>query len=255
MRTTGQRLTMKRQSENDFEAMLQRLSELPTKKMPRYVLYPNLPISRQLTPDQKWKSLLWSIDTAQAHGKHALRGLAIALSHVIRAKVLESLLMDAREHRKQPCNPDELLWDEALPLNAAGETRESLMKPIRRAVSIHLNDAIVLPEPWERLRLLNAFQNLGERRGWGAWRQDQNHVGVAWKPWPIVWVVNGNHSTMAALVRGGWKFKCEETYNFKPVLDAVTTDGRNWLRRDSGAILAPVRSMPMAGIFEIGQRL
>jgi hypothetical protein len=240
---------------NRLEATLARLSKLPAKKMPRYVPYPNLPNSRNLTLDQKWESMLWSIDAAQAHGKHALRGLAIALSHVIRAKVLESLLLDAREHRKQPCNSDELLWDEALPLNAAGETRESLLETSRRAVSVHLNDAIVLPEPWERLRLMNAFQNLGEKRGWGAWRQDQNHVGIAWKPWPIVWVVNGNHSTMTALVRGGGKFKCEETYDFKPVFDAVATDGKNWLRRDTGAVLAPVESMPMAGIFEIGRRL
>jgi hypothetical protein len=129
------------------------------------------------------------------------------------------------------------------------------MTKAAQTLSVDLNDAIVFPARWERWRLFKSLHNLGEGREWGAWRQDLNHFGVAWKPWPMVWVSNGNHSTMAALVRGGGKFKCYEAYDFKPVLAAVKTDGRNWLRQDTGAVLEPVRPMPMADIFEIGQRL
>lgn len=227
----------------------------PARKVPLRVPYPSLPNTKRLTRAQQWESILWSIGQAEANGKHALRGLAIALSQVIRAQALETLLMDAREHHKPKWDADDLLWDGSLPLNAAGDTRASLMVKAPRTMSVHLNDAIVFPEPWERWRLFRAFHNLGQRRAWGAWRQDPNHYGIAWKPWPIVWVSNGNHSTMAALVRGGGKFKCYAAYDFTPVLQAVTTDGRNWLRKDTGAVLEPVRSIPMAGIFEIGKLL
>jgi hypothetical protein len=163
--------------------------------------------------------------------------------------------MDAREFHKPAWDADDLLWDESLPLNVAGDTRASLLVKARRTVSVDLNDAIVFPAPWERWRLFRALQNLGLKRQWGPWSQDSNHFGIAWKPWPIVWVTNGNHSTMAALVRGGGKLKCHATYDFSPVIRAVGTDGVHWFCRDTGAILGPVRSLPMAGIFEIGGRL
>ncbi|MFH7043535.1 DUF6710 family protein [Paucibacter sp. JuS9] len=237
-------------------ALLKNLSkEFPSKKMPERVPYPNLPQSGRLTQRQKWTSMLWSIDSAQANGKHALRGLAVALSQVIRARALETLVMDAREFHKPAWDADDLLWDESLPLNSAGDTRASLTKKVSRTLSVELNDAIVFPSPWERWRLFKALQELGSKREWGPWRQDRNHFGIAWKPWPIVWVSNGNHSTMAALIRGGGKFKCYEAHDFSLVLEAVGTDGVNWIRQDTGEVLAPVRSLPMAGIFEIGRRL
>lgn len=237
-------------------ALLKNLSQqYPAKKLPQRVPYPSLPSTGLLTANQQWVSMLWSVDSAQAHGKHALRGLAISLSQVIRAQALEALLMDAREFRRPPWDAEDLLWDESLPLNPAGDTRVSLMTKAARNLSVELNDAIVFPGPWERWRLFNALQNMGAKRKWGAWRQDTNHFGIAWKPWPVVWVSNGNHSTMAALVRGGGRFKCHATYDFTPVLRAVRTDGVNWFRLDTGAVLGPVRSLPMAGIFEIGRRL
>lgn len=237
-------------------ALLKNLSKkFPAKKLPKRVPYPSLPKSGRLTQSQQWESMLWSIDSAQAHGKHALRGLAVALSQVIRARAIETLVMDAREFNKPAWDADDLLWDESLPLNAAGDTRASMTKKASRTLSVDLNDAVVFPSPWERWRLFRSLQNLGKKREWGTWRQDRNHFGVAWKPWPIVWVSNGNHSTMAALIRGGDKFKCYEAYDFSAVLQAVTTDGIHWIRLDNGEVLEPVRSLPMAGIFEIGRRL
>lgn len=237
-------------------ALVKNLSkEVPAKKLLERVPYPHLPQSGSLTQLQQWNSMLWSIDSAQANGKHALRGLAVALSQVIRARAIETLVMDAREFHKPSLDADDLLWDESLPLNSVGDTRSSLTKKVSRTLSVDLNDAIVFPSPWERWRLFKALQGLGQKREWGPWRQDRNHFGVAWKPWPIVWVSNGNHSTMAALIRGGGQFKCYEAYDFSAVLQAVKTDGLNWIRLDTGEVLEPVRSLPMAGIFEIGRRL
>lgn len=216
---------------------------------------PQLPPRRRLTVQEQWASLIWSIDSAEAQGVHALRGVAVALSRIIVGQGLEALLLDAREFRGAGLSPANLLWDPLLQLDAAGGTLSSLPAKLSRAPTVDLIDTIVLPNPWERWRLHTALQNLGAGRAWGAWRQDRNHHGVAWRPWPIVWVSNGNHSTTAALLRGGGRFKCREAFDFTPVLAAVYTDGLTWLRACDGSTLAPVRSIAMAGIFVIGQRL
>lgn len=240
----------------DLEALAAAVdARRPRSRQPERLPYPELPRQRRLTAAQRWQSLLWSIDTAQAHGNHALRGLTVALSRIIHGQALDALLLDARESRKPELDPSDLLWDEHLPLTATGQTMRDLIARSARSLSVDLNDAAVFPSPWERWRLHEALHNLGPSRAWGSWRQDSNHFGIAWKPWPLVWVSNGNHSTMAALVRGGGRFKCHEAFDFTPVLSAVQTDGFRWYRVDNGEELGPARSMPMAGIFVIGQRL
>lgn len=136
---------------NNLAAMLKNFSERnPARKMPKRVPYPNLQQSGTLTQYERWVSILWSIDSAQANGKHALRGLAIALSQVIRAQAIETMVMDARERHKPAWDADDLLWDDSLPLNTAGDTRASLLKKVSRTLSVDLNDAVVFPSPWER---------------------------------------------------------------------------------------------------------
>jgi hypothetical protein len=230
-------------------------SHRPGTRQPQRVPYPEFPKRQRLNATQRWQSLLWSIDTAEEHGKHALRGLTVALSRIILGQALDTLLLDAREFHKPALDPAALLWDEDLPLTASGQTMRDLTTRLPRSLSVDLNDAAVFPSPWERWRLHGALHNLGTGRAWGSWRQDRNDFGIAWKPWPLVWVSNGNHSTMAAVVRGGGRFKCHEALDFTPVLSAVRTDGISWYRVDNGEELGPVRSMPMAGIFEVGQRL
>ena len=93
------------------------------------------------------------------------------------------------------------------------------------------------------------------RAKWGEWKQNPNICATAWTPWPIVWVDNGNHSTMAAILTHGGQLKTSETFDAKELLLSVYTDGANWLRVDNNQVIAPVTSLPMAAIFEIGRRL
>ncbi len=131
-----------------------------------------------------------------------------------------------------------------------------LLQPMEEALVVDTRCTAVIPEPWERRRTIRALANLGEKRSWGAWRQDKrNHHGVAWSPWPLVWVDNGNHSTLASLVMGGGKFKCSEHLDANALLDAVTTDGVNWIRTDTNQAFWHVESLPMAAIFLIGKHL
>ncbi len=60
---------------------------------------------------------------------------------------------------------------------------------------------------------------------------------------------------MAAIVTHGGTVQVSESLNAKDLLLAVYSDGENWVRIDNGEIIEPVRSLAMAGIFEIGRRL
>ena len=60
---------------------------------------------------------------------------------------------------------------------------------------------------------------------------------------------------MAVILTHGGKLKASETFDAKELLLSVYTDGTNWLRVDNNKIIAPVESLQMAGILEIGRRL
>lgn len=224
-------------------------------RLPERVPYPDLPPKARLTSAQRWRSLLWSVEAAAAHGPDALRGLAIALSRVLQGEMLEALIFDARVHRGHGFDPASPLWDARLPLNAAGQTLDDLKVRMSVAIQVKLEDAAVFPAPWDRWRMYRALGNIGEGRPWKDFRQSENHQGIGWWPWPLVLIWNGNHSTLAGQLRGGGTLTCDESYDMSPVLAAVGTDGERWYRIDDGSSLGPVESMAMAGIFVIGQRL
>lgn len=234
---------------------MERTAKPDATKQPQRVPYPDLPVRGRLRDAHRWESLLWSIDSAAQHGRDGLQGLTIALSRVIQGECLDALLFDAREHRKHTLDPKSPFWAPRLPLNDAGQTLDDLMVRKKKALTVKLEDAAVFPHAWERWRLHKALGNMGKGRPWKAFRQSDNHLGIGWLPWPIVMVWNGNHSTLAGQLRGGGELTCEETYDLAAVLRAVRTDGAHWYRVDDGSSLGPVKSMAMAGIFVIGQRL
>ena len=226
------------------------------RRRPAEIAVPLVGGKRRLSSDDQWKSLLWWIDSAQAQGKGGLRGVALALARIIQAKALEAHLFDVRRSVSHGISEEGLLWDTGAVLTADDATLHTLARRMRRGKALNMSETVVLPQPWVRTRLLKALSNIGEGLPHGTWQQDdRNHYGMEWRPWPLLWVSNGNHSTMAGLVRAGGSFKPAETYDLKPVLRAVNTDGRTWYRADTGEAIGTVNSMPMAGIWVVGQRL
>lgn len=237
--------------------LMDRLSKsLPEKpKQANRIHAPKIRKKKKLNTNDKWRSLLWSIDTAEAHGSQAVAGLTQALVRIVQAEILQGLLFDAREHRTAPDNPESLLWDLSTPIREDGSTMRDLLTHEPGEISLDLAHSAIIPQPWERWRLARSFQNLGPNGINGVWRQTDNTHAVVWQPWPIAWVDNGNHSAMAALVTHGGTLKVSESLNAKDLLLAVYSNGENWIRVDNGEIIEPVRSLAMAGLFEIGRRL
>mgnify|MGYP000104759975 FL=1 len=240
-----------------LKALLEKLSKgLPeVPKQAEHIPAPKIRKKKKLNTNDKWRSLLWSIDTAEAHGSKAVEGLMQALARIVQAEILQGLLFDARPHRTAPDCPESLLWDSSTPVREDGSTMKHLLRHESGEVSLDLAYSAVIPQPWERWRLARAFQNLGPTGKHGNWRQTDNTHAVVWLPWPLAWIDNGNHTAMAAIVTHGGTVQVSESLNAKDLLLAVYSDGENWVRIDNGEIIEPVRSLAMAGIFEIGRRL
>jgi hypothetical protein len=215
---------------------------------------PELPQQGPLEPAQRWKSLLWAIDSAQAHGDEGLRGLAVALARLIQADSMSLLLLDGRESM-QPCaTVEDLLWAQDRAITADGRSVEKLLTAQSGDRTIELASTAVIANIWQPSRLIKVLDWIGEQGTRGAWKQDRNHHAVVWHPWPLVWVTGGNHSTTAATLKGGGKLVCDASRDASPLLRAVTTDGIVW-RNEEKQEIGKVRSLPMAGIIEIGRRL
>lgn len=236
-----------------MDRLSKNLPEIP--KQAEHIPAPKIRKKKKLNTNDKWRSLLWSIDTAEAHGSNAVAGLTQALARIVQAEILQGLVFDARPHRTAPDCPESLLWDPSTPVREDGATMKALLRHESGEVSLNLAHSAIIPQPWERWRLARALQNLGPTGKHGKWRQTDNTHAVVWQPWPIAWIDNGNHSAMAAILTHGGTLEVSESLNAKDLLLAVYSDGKNWIRADNGEIIEPVRSLAMAGIFEIGRRL
>lgn len=235
-----------------LDEVLKDMPEAP--KQPEHIPAPDLP-DGNLSPKNKWRSLLWSIDTAESHGPNAVAGLTQVLARIIQAEILQKLIFDARPHRTAPDCPETLLWDLSTPIREDGSKMMDLLRRESGEVSLDLAHSAIIPQPWHRWKLARALQNLGPTGKDGNWRQIDNTHAVVWQPWPIAWIDNGNHSAMAAILTHGGKLQVSESLNAKELLVAVYSDGENWIRVDNGETIEPVSSLAMAGIFEIGRRL
>lgn len=221
----------------------------PAKSVPR----PTIASTAKLLPrNKKWESVVWTIDSAEALGRDALQGLAVAYGRIIQALQLRTVLEDARQGRQASIRRLDLMWEP--PKNEPGLNWEELPRSADGWLQGALAKTIVFASPRETFRLCKALDNIGPGRPHGKWRQDDNHHFIAWAPWPILWAENGNHSTMAGVLKGEGSFSAEY-FDATPILQAVRTDGSKWIEAATGDAFAPVDSLEMAAIFEIGRRL
>jgi len=223
----------------------------PTIRVP----IPELPTSRPLTAKEGWKSLCWIVDVATSEGSEALRGLTLGLTRIIQAEILKGLFFDARPGRNVPSSIEDLLWDPSLPFASDGRNLRGLLRRRRTSTAVSIQSSAVIASPWNVQRLVISMQNLGPGLSWKAWRNSDNTHSVAWLPWPLIWVDNGNHTMTTAMLRHGGTLQCSETLDASPLLRAVRTDGENWIRVSDGQPFAEVRSVPMAALLTVGQRL
>ena len=141
-------------------------------------------------------------------------------------------------------------------LGAQGKTfREASVKVQKFDKDVCLGKDVVLPWPWKRERYIDTISNIGEGKKSENWQQDIDHSLELWLPMGISWVCGGNHSIASGIIQGIGKVTPNYVYDIKKVYDYIKCDGRNYIRIEDDAILAPVRNLEFAAIFEIGRMM
>ena len=118
-----------------------------------------------------------------------------------------------------------------------------------------LGKDVVLPWPWKRKKYIASISNIGEGKQSENWQQDINHSLELWLPMGVSWVCGGNHSIASGIIQGIGKVKPNYVYDIRKVYDYIKCDGRNYIRIEDDTILAPVRNLEFAAIFEIGRMM
>lgn len=130
-----------------------------------------------------------------------------------------------------------------------------LKKEVKTSKKIKLSTDLILPWPWNRERLQTCISNIGEGREWGKWIQDyDNHSVEVWLPMGVAWVYGGNHSISIGIIQGG-EIEPEHYYDISDVYKYVRCNGIDYRRINDDVIIAPVRNVDYAAIFEIGRLL
>jgi hypothetical protein len=112
---------------------------------------------------------------------------------------------------------------------------------------------LVLPTMWHRQSVASAFGAIGTGLKCGSWRQDSNHQVSLWLPWRIAFVLNGNHSIAAGIVRAEGKLRPSSVYDLTPQLRAIRCKGNNYIRVSDGHPVAQVLDQRTAAVWEIGR--
>ena len=182
--------------------------------------------------------------------------LIAAMGRIVQSQaIVEPILHYPNDTSSSAFWPVALLFSELDSLDAQGRTFGDLAIKSRNMREMRLDRDIVIPNPWQPLRLQRALSKLRLRGGWGRWRQDVlNHQVSLWEPIGIGWVHGGNHSISAGILTASGTIRPNFGYDISPVYEHVVSRRRRAIRRrHDKAVIAEVSSVEMAAIFEIGR--
>ncbi|WP_019415121.1 DUF6710 family protein [Paenisporosarcina sp. TG20] len=147
-------------------------------------------------------------------------------------------------------------FNTSTPLTIYNETFDDLVIECKTKSKILLNKDAVLPSPWSRSRLVKTLSHIGEGRQHGSWKQDkQNHYVQLWLPMRLAWVKSGNHSITSGIIQSTGHIETHNVLDISKIYDHVTCDGINYIRKHDNKVIAPVYSVEIAAIFEIGRMI
>ncbi|GEM05957.1 hypothetical protein HMI01_29450 [Halolactibacillus miurensis] len=115
------------------------------------------------------------------------------------------------------------------------------------------SETLVFSFPWNKQRMIDAFKEIGEAVGNKWEHQPINHKVCLIKPLNIAVIENGYHSSSINIITNESPFKVTSCLDLTPIYNEIFTDGVYFFDKKSSTKLAPVRSVEMAAIFEIGR--
>lgn len=214
-----------------------------------------------LTPEQKLLNYLSFAKELEANNVEDIYKLINILGRKIQYEYFDGLIASGKptlEASDSKLNMEDLLISPRKnDLESVARSKWNnlfIEKKIENEQEISLAEKIIFPWPWNRERLVSAFQCIGENRPAGKWKYDKgNHDVVWWEPIGIGTVFRGNHSLAAGVIAGVGKIELKYTLDLADAYSHVTCDGRYYYL--DGSKFAMVENLDFAIIFELGRIL
>lgn len=120
---------------------------------------------------------------------------------------------------------------------------------------IHPDSSLIFTFPWNKNRLSDAFNHIGETVQ-NEWKFDPlNHRVLYISPLNIGYVLNGNHSAVMNIINNEAPMIITEELDLTLVYEEIYTDGQFFKSKLDNSIIDQVSSVEFAAIFEIGRLL
>ncbi len=204
-------------------------------------------------PITRFKRIMeFARDLAESDDK-ALPLLIAALGRVVQSQAITEPMLHYPRDVAGAFASDAMFFPEYAKVDARGRTFREVASKCKNMRKLRLDRDIVIPNPWEPIRLQNAFSMLRPGGAWGRWREDKNHQIELWEPIGIGWVHGGNHSICAGILTAAGTVTPDFGYDITPIYKHVVCDGRTFRRVHDRAVISDVASIEMAAIFEIGR--
>lgn len=192
----------------------------------------------------------------KARNPDALRHLIFALGRTYQSNRISEIFLSQYQGKDTiDVIPSTLLFDGYKPITLDGRHLINLVEEIiiPKTRDLQLSSDLILPWPWEPYRAISAFSEIGTGCIAGAWQQDPNHRIHYWYPMCIGWVIGGNHSLAAGIIKGEGAITSYKTYDVSEVYNHVRCNGENYINMHTGEIIEKVKNIEFACIFEIGR--
>jgi hypothetical protein len=198
---------------------------------------------------------------AKENYKHPILNYVKLLGMKLQTAYITHLLYedDHGETKKYPSiTPWLPFFDLSKKVSLDGKTLYDMLyrKVENMKIEVDLNQDLVLPWPWNYSRFVKVISSIGESRPWGKWKQDTlNHRILVLLPMGICFVEGGNHSITSGIIYGEGKVQTEDIYDFSEIYKYVYTDGLHYKRIEDDSIIANVKNLEFAVIFEVGRMM
>ncbi|MCC6965307.1 MAG: hypothetical protein IT391_03350 [Nitrospira sp.] len=208
---------------------------------------------KQVEDQQKqFEQILKVANKIAKQNPQALPTFVRLLARKLQGQYMSAAFLRTASGGSAELEPGVVWFSEVAVLSGEGAMVYYLKKRLPSTRVLNLSTDVVLPWPWDLTRLEMCLSFIGTKQN--PWKQDTgNHRVEYWLPFGIGWVRGGNHSIMTGILQGRQQLETDEVYDLSAIFPLVHCDGIAFRRTADNSVIAPVREVEFAAIYEVGR--
>ncbi|HBJ2622082.1 TPA: hypothetical protein LA827_001821 [Clostridium botulinum] len=149
---------------------------------------------------------------------------------------------------------NELFFDIGFYISNNGKNIMSILADENNeSFEVDLTEDFVIPIAWNRNRFISNLTHIGKEYSNPFKFIELNHYSYFFKPINITIMTNGNHSTLAGILKKEGKIKPTKIVNLNDRYKEIKFDGTYYRNINTNEILHEVKNFELGAIFEIGR--